>query len=321
MSKLFRTELTLTKGLNTITHDDKIVSLGSCFSENIGNKLGYYQFDIDINPHGILFNPISICKSLYDILEEKKYEERDLDSFRDVFFSYHHHSSFSSLNAKDVIEVANERIRKASSQLKESKFLMITLGSAFVYRNKISGELVANCHKVPNYNFDKKLLSHEEIVESFWDVLIKIKQINPTIQVIFTLSPVRHVKEGIIENNRSKAILLSVIHKLVDDFENVNYFPSYEIMMDDLRDYRFYEKDMIHPSSLAIDYIWNKFSEVYFTEETIKIKKEIESIKKDLAHKPFNTSSEDFIKFKDSLASKIEIFTNSYPNVKPFLIN
>lgn len=314
----FRTEIKLNESPFLIEYSDKILSLGSCFSENIGKKLAYYKFDIDINPHGILFNPMSICKSLHDILEQKEYHELELDSYKDIHFSYHHHSSFSSLDMASVLTGINDRIKSSYKYLKKSKFLMITLGSAFAYENKISRELVANCHKVPNYNFEKKLLQPEEIIESFWDVLIKIKQINPSMRVIFTLSPVRHIKEGLVENNQSKAILLTVIHKLIHDFENVSYFPSYEIMMDDLRDYRFYEKDMIHPNSLAIDYIWDKFSEVYFSEETRSIQKEIEAIKRDLSHAPFNPNSEEFMKFKAALSSKIYAFNSKYPQVKPF---
>lgn len=314
---ILRTEIKFKKSIYSINHEDKIVSIGSCFSENIGKKLSYYQFNVDVNSHGILFNPISIIKALQDVLDQKEYTKYDLDAINGKWFSYNHHSSFSDANYINVLAKINDKIKIAHKHLKKSNYLLITFGTAFLYENKILREPVANCHKVPNYNFDKKLLNLEEIVEPFWDILIKIKKLNPSLKVIFTLSPVRHIKEGIVENNQSKAILLSAIHKLVHDFENVSYFPSYEIMMDDLRDYRFYESDMIHPNQLAIDYIWDKFSEVYFTEETKAKLKEIHSIKRDLAHRPFDENSKEFMKFKLLLDNKIKDFNLSNPTIKP----
>jgi hypothetical protein len=220
------------------------------------------------------------------------------------------------LEVNDVLYTINNRITKGTKHLKQAKFLLITLGTAYVYEEKSSRQVVANCHKVPNFNFNKKLLTKQEIIDSYTKTLVKIKDLNPDINIVFTLSPVRHIKDGVIENKRSKAILLTAIHELVEQNDNVSYFPSYEIMMDDLRDYRFYEKDMIHPNQVAIDYIWDKFSKVYFTDETKQLIKEVESLKKDLAHKPFNENSKEHQKFMNTIENKLEKFQLENPTVK-----
>ena len=301
----FRTKIAPQKFPFEISHSDKIISIGSCFSENIGQKLADLKFDISINPYGILFNPISIFNSINEIIEQKEYTENDLIKNQENWFSFNHHSSFSSLDKKEVLNKINNSINDSYNQIKSSKVLFITFGTSWVYHLNETKKVVANCYKLPANLFIKELLSVSEIVSEFEVIIAKIKAINPTIQIINTISPVRHWKDGVTENQQSKATLFLALKEITEKYTNCHYFPSYEIMMDDLRDYRFYEKDMLHPSPIAIDYIWNKLENSIFNSKTIELNKKITKLKTAVNHKTFNPKSEETKRFKTKTLEQI----------------
>jgi len=307
----FRTifnENEIQKSTNLIDYQSKIGLIGSCFVENIGEKLAFFKFDNFINPYGILFNPKAIEKALTDIVNQKIYIKNDLEFENEQWHSLHHHSSFSNKEASKTTEKINQSIEQTHFELKKASHLIITLGTAWVYHHIETDQLVANCHKIPQSKFIKRQLSIDEIVESLRNSIELVKSINPEIQLIFTLSPVRHLKDGMLANSESKARLLSGIHTVVNNSSSF-YFPSYEMQMDDLRDYRFYKKDMLHPNELAIDYIWSFFKEIWINPKSFSILDEIASIQRDLQHKPFNFDSEQHQKFVKNLRKKQEKIT------------
>ena len=309
----FKTEIKLPSYPFSISHQDKLVSFGSCFSENIGEKLKEHMFDIFANPYGILFNPISVSKAIKECLENKHYLESDLNTNKEVYFSYSHHSKFSGLDKTKVLESINSSISQANLCLQKAKILILTFGTAWVYRLKTNNQVVANCYKMPNGLFNKELLSVNQIVTEVSSSISELVKINPTIKIISTMSPVRHWKDGVVENQHSKATLHLALKEINEKFENSFYFPSYEIMMDELRDYRYYADDMLHPSQLAIEYIWEKFSESFFAKETKQLNERIAQLKKDKSHKPFNPESEEYKKFQEQLMKREMQLYKEYP--------
>jgi hypothetical protein len=299
----FRTEIKITESYPTINHESKILLLGSCFSENIGNKLAFFKFKQKTNPYGVLFHPKAIETLVNDCIDEKQYLGSDLFSFNDLFHSYHHHSSFSNSSEEKVLYKINNAIQNTTFFLKKASHLVITLGTAWAYRHKKTGNIVANCHKIPQKAFEKVLLSTNEIEECLHRIQKRVIAFNPSLKIIFTLSPVRHLKDGFTENTLSKSHLNAAIHQICKA-ENCFYFPAYEIVMDDLRDYRFYKKDMLHPNAVAIDYIWEQFSKNWISEGSKEHFKIIESIQKGLLHKPFQEESPEYLKFLKNLESK-----------------
>jgi hypothetical protein len=311
----FKTEIKFPSYSFGLSHEDKVISFGSCFSENIGQKLQENKLDVCINPFGILFNPVSVCKAINQCIENIKYNESDLDSNNEIQFSFNHHSSFSFLDKQEALKQINEGIEKGNSYLNNANVVIITLGTAWAYKLKQTNEVVANCYKLPQDQFSKELLSINEIIEALNESISKIKTINPTANIITTISPVRHWKDGVVENQQSKASLHMALKEINDKNKKCHYFPSYEIMMDELRDYRFYAKDMLHPSEVSIDYIWGKFGNSFFTKNTQELNLRISQIKQGLAHKPFNSDSENHKKFKKRLLSKIQEIELEFPNL------
>ena len=299
---VFRTALKIKQKPKTIDYSSKIALIGSCFSDNIAKKLAYHKFDLLTNPHGIVFSPKAIEKSLFDCANKTIYTAHDLVQENEIWHSMHHHASFSGLTKKEVLKNINHSIQKANTFLQEADPVIITLGTAWVYHYIPQDELVANCHKIPQSNFIKRLLSIEEIKVSLENSIQLVKKLNPNSKIIFALSPVRHLKDGFTENTQSKAHLLSAIHQVTN--KQVFYFPSYEIMLDDLRNYRFYNEDMLHPNAVAIDYIWDKFQESWISNDALAISKKVAEIQRDLAHKPFNPTSEAHQKFLVKLSQK-----------------
>lgn len=309
----FRTELDIPfDGLN-ISHDDKLMFLGSCFAETIGTKMEIFKFNTLLNPSGIVFNPVSVFNVLGDIINEKGYTVNDLEEFKGRYYSFSHHSKFTSENAEETISMMNEGVQSGFEFLKDGDYLFITFGSAYAYQHKKTGKFVANCHKAPAHFFDKILLDPNQLIEAYKELFERVILLNPNLKIIFTVSPVRHIKDGIIENQRSKSILNTVVHALVDNFSFVYYFPSYELLMDDLRDYRFYNEDMIHPSVTAIDYVWDKFSSAYFDQATIELNKRIDKINKSMSHKPFNPNGKEYLGFLKKVYTDISMIQNQLP--------
>jgi hypothetical protein len=302
-----QTKITLKKpSKNQISYTSKLLLLGSCFSENIGKKFNYYQFQTHQNPFGILFHPKAIENLNNHAINEKKYVPEDLIFQNERWHCFDAHSNLSSANQNELLCNLNATITATNKQLKEATHIIITLGTSWVYRYIETDTIVANCHKIPQKKFLKELLSVDEITESLTTIISLLNLINKEINVLFTLSPVRHLKDGFIENTQSKAHLVAGIHQLLDTApKNIHYFPSYEIMLDELRDYRFYAEDMVHPNKTAINYIWEKFSETWLCEKSKPIMKEVDAIQKGLAHKPFNKGSEKHQQFLKKIEIKI----------------
>jgi hypothetical protein len=277
----FRTELKFDKQRHDVTHSDSILAIGSCFVENIGIKLSSLKFNINVNPFGIIFNPYSMAKILNNGLKSpiKLEKECDVLEYNGVFKSYDFHSKFNAATYNNFINKVDIEQKGIRTQLENTNYLFLTFGTAWVYRLIEAKKIVANCQKIPQSNFTKELLDLNDITTVYVELIKKLIKSNPSIKIVLTVSPVRHTKDGIVENNQSKSVLLLLCKALSDDFkQNVIYFPSYEIQMDDLRDYRFYNADLVHPNQIAIDYIFEQFSKLFFTENTTKLNEKIEKL-------------------------------------------
>jgi hypothetical protein len=316
---MFRTIIEIEPSKQKISYENQLITIGSCFSENIGQRLKNAYFKVDSNPFGVLFNPVSIKNSLDLLIEKKLFTEKDIFKNGSLWSSFSHSTLFSSVDQAECLININNRIEAAINHLEQADFMFITFGTAWVYLLKETGELVSNCHKLPSNTFIRKRLSIEEIVEAYIVLLEKLHQLNPNLRIIFTVSPIRHWKDGAHENNISKSILLLAIEELKERYDFIDYFPAYEIHLDELRDYRFYATDMFHPSDTAIDYIWKRFSETYFTDETLLIKTELEHLNTQLNHRSINPESQEHIAFRQSLEKKKKVLTQKYPFLNKFL--
>jgi hypothetical protein len=318
---MFRTVVEITPEKNKISYEDQLLTIGSCFSENIGGRLKSAFFSVDINPFGVLFNPVSIKNSLEKLIDKKNFSEEDIFKHGSLWSSFSHSTLFSSVDQRDCLQKINERIEVSSTTIGHARFLLITFGTAWVFESNETREVVSNCHKLPSNNFTRRRLRMEEIVETYDTLLSKLHQLNPLLQIIFTVSPIRHWKDGAHENNISKSILLMAIDTIKEQFDFVSYFPAYEIQLDELRDYRFYESDMFHPSDTAIEYIWKRFSETYFSEETQAIKTELEQLTAQLKHRSINPDSQENKAFIQSLEKKKELLKQKYPFLNKQMIS
>jgi len=307
-----QTEISLTRAQNQIGYNAQILILGSCFANNIGGKLGYFKFQSLQNPFGVLFHPKAIENLISKSVNQETYFEKDVFFHNERWHCFDAHSDLSDASKENLIQSLNKGLTSTNKQIHESTHIIITLGTAWVYRNIESGNIVANCHKIQQSEFKKELLPIEEILDSLNKIQEKISSINKKAKLIFTISPVRHLKDGFIDNQRSKANLISSVQKIVNGGA-ASYFPSYEIMMDELRDYRFYESDMVHPNQIAIDYIWEKFKEVWISEKSFPVMEKVDEIQKGLQHRPFNPDSEQHKKFIKSLTDKIKYLQQDYP--------
>ena len=310
-----QTQIPLRKELrNQIDYQSKLLLLGSCFSENIGNKLTYFKFQSKQNPFGVLFHPKAIETFITNAINEKKYTEKDIFFSNERWHSFNAHSGLSCTDKNELLQNLNAAIQQTNQQLKNTSHIIITLGTSWVYRFIETDTIVANCHKIPQKKFLKELLSVNEISESLDAITTLIKSINKNTAIIFTVSPVRHLKDGFVENQQSKSHLIAGIHQLLDCARrDIFYFPAYEIMMDELRDYRFYTEDMIHPNKTAINYIWEKFLNVWMSDAANKTLQEVTTIQNGLNHKPFNANSEQHQQFLTGLKSKIKVLQEKYP--------
>jgi hypothetical protein len=314
----FKLTLASKRSENSIGYRDSLFLIGSCFSENMGAKLNTHLFKVFENPHGILFNPISVAQSLSDCIHNKQYTEADLFQLNEVWNSWQHHSRFSGISSKEALDKINNSIAKAHTFLKTADHIVITLGSAWVYQlnsqsTHAAGLVVANNHKAPATWFDKALMKPDALVLLLNKMVKDLLQFNPHLQIIFTISPVRHLREGLVENNRSKAVLIQAVHEIVDSTENVAYFPSYEYVIDDLRDYRFYAEDLVHPNYAASNYVWEKWVETYMNEETQGIMKQVAELQLAVQHKPFFAGSTQHKEFLQNCIAKSERLLSLYP--------
>jgi hypothetical protein len=310
----FRLPFTPKPFLQKIEHQHNLFLAGSCFTEQIGSKLTNYKFNTIENPNGILFNPISISENIISYINQKEYAEDDLFLHNEIWGSWNHHTRFSDVSQSQALEKINQSQKAAYDFLKKADWMIITLGSSYVYELK-NNKVVANCHKVPTDKFNKKLLSALEVESAMGEMIEELILFNPNIKIIFTISPVRHLRDGFVENNRSKANLITAVHELVAAIENCFYFPSYELVIDDLRDYRFYAEDMVHPNYQATQYVWEKFKTSCIDEHSLLIMKEIGIINSAKNHRPFNPTSNQHLQFLKTNLEKTLQLQQSNPYV------
>ncbi|HSZ87098.1 MAG TPA: GSCFA domain-containing protein [Puia sp.] len=295
-----------------INYQDPVMLVGSCFTEHIGNNLQELKFETLQNPNGILFDPQSVSSSVVSYINNKKYSETDLIYLNELWQSWNHHSIFSNIDKEKCLQIINESQEKAHQFLKKTKWLVITLGSSFSYRLKENNQPVANCHRAPAQWFIKQLMTIEEINSILDNCIHQLVQFNPNIRVIFTVSPVRHIRDGVIDNNRSKARLIECVHHLVNKFDNIYYFPSYELVIDVLRDYRFYDVDMVHPNYQATEFVFQKFIQHYVDEDSTLLMEELKKIIIARKHKAFNPLTNAHKKFLQDHLEKVNSLKSKY---------
>lgn len=312
------TPVDIPTGKLAVTHESRLMLIGSCFASNIGKKLIENKFQLQLNPFGILYNPHSIAVALERILDKRAFHESSPEIFyhQERWHSSMHHSDFSGRELNDTLAGINNSLCSAYSCLSAVDCLIITYGTAYVYRRKIDNSIVGNCHKLPTSEFTREILSVGEIVEKTMPILQRIVAMRPNVKIIFTVSPIRHLRDGAHDNQRSKATLILAIEELLRLLpDNTAYFPAYEIMLDELRDYRFYAEDLVHPSSVTIDYIWERFGDYCFDSKTMALNKEIEEIMRALSHKPFDEQSDNYRTFIKKTLQKIESLKRREPYI------
>ena len=307
----FMVNIELKKLTRPVRYQDNILLVGSCFTEHIGNSLEELKFSVLQNPNGILFDPHSVSASLVSYVQNKRYTENDFFHLNDVWHSWKHHSRYSNANLQDAVRIINKSQETAHAFLKKADWIIITLGSSFSYRlthfaggSKVSpsggdleGASVANCHRAPAQWFDKYLMTIEEIISSLDNCIQQLFDFNKTLNIIFTVSPVRHIRDGLVDNNRSKARLIESVHHLVNKFQHVHYFPAYELVIDLLRDYRFYDADLVHPNYMATEFVLEKFSEACIDENTRELMAEVKKIVIARKHKAFQPETNAHLQF------------------------
>lgn len=314
----FRTQIPISKSDRPIGYDSKVVSLGSCFAVNMAQKFEYFQFRNSFNPFGILFHPIAIERFVHFAANQKRFDASDIFLHNERWHCFDAHSDLSGPNPQAVVDRLNAAISETHVALSNATHIIITYGTAWVYRECKTGDLVANCHKVAQSRFAKEILGVDTIAESIKNTIGMIRQCNPDVRIIFTISPVRHLKDGFAENQRSKSNLISALQQVLhtDGLQNNAYFPSYEIIMDELRDYRFYADDLIHPSPMATDYIWERFAQTQLVESALPTMAKIDQLRKGLAHRAFNPDSDSHKKFRKQLEEMIVALEGQFPHMR-----
>ncbi|WP_144282180.1 GSCFA domain-containing protein [Chryseobacterium echinoideorum] len=303
----FRTEVDICESQRKIGVEDKIFSIGSCFASEMSDLLAKGQLQSLNNPFGTIFNPFSINNAVKRLHDSDFYKEDELIVYDEKYISLDHHTSFDTRYIHQTLKKINSGIEEGNLFLQQTEWVIITYGTSYIYEFEPKNKLVANCHKIPSKFFNKRLLTHQEIIDSVYDTIINLKDIcKDQLQILFTVSPVRHTKDGMIENQLSKSKLIAAVHEVIAQFDNCHYLPVYEILMDDLRDYRFYKDDMIHPNSQAINYIFDKFGSAYFSPETKDFIKENFKIMKALEHRSDDEKDPKHIEFKEKLHLRIE---------------
>lgn len=302
----FRTEVEIPNSELKIEVEDQVFSIGSCFSTEMSDLLETGQIQTFNNPFGTLFNPFSLNNAVKKLHNADHYLEEDLVSFNDEVISLDHHSSFNSRFLHQTLDKINSQIEAGNQFLQKTSWVLITYGTSFIYEFLPKKKLVSNCHKIPGKYFEKRLLTHLELTDSIYETVVNLQDIcEEKVQIIFTISPVRHTKDGMIENTLSKSKLITAIHEIIPQFENCHYLPVFEILMDDLRDYRFYKEDLIHPNKQAVQYIWEKFGNAYFSDETKSFVSENSKIAAALEHKTLDDKNPKYLEFLEKLKGRI----------------
>ncbi len=309
----FRTEVDIPPSDHKLDYRSGILFMGSCFTEHVGNRMKELQFRADVNPFGINYNPSSVAQNLWALMDGKEYTKEDLHHLNDKWFSFDHHSRFSDGDPESCLERINNRIRASKAGLKETHTLVLTWGTAWVYVHRDSACVVSNCHKVPADRFRRYLLTVDQITDTYSSLFARMRREIPDLRVILSVSPVRHWKDGPAMNTVSKAILVLAAYRLTERFSYCQYFPAYEIAMDDLRDYRFYADDMLHPNGRMIEYIWEKLSGAYFDDETRHIMEEIRKLVSARNHRPFQPGSRQYAGFCNKQIQAIKKLKGRFP--------
>jgi hypothetical protein len=310
-----RTTFNIPASGRRITYTDPAMFIGSCFATSIGRQFETGRMPVMINPAGTVYNPVSVCNTLDSITNGRKIDKNNLYNNDGTWISFDHYTDFSSEDPDEVLDRINRKSDEALKFISRARFLFITFGTARVFRWIRSGKIVSNCHKIPATGFTHELLNVDEITALWTDQLDKLKRLFPDLKVIFTISPVRHWKDGAHGNQISKSVLFLAVEKLLEHPSRPDYFPAYELVMDDLRDYRFYEDDMLHVSGLAVDYIWNAFSNCYFDNTTMNLWQEISKISKAVSHRIQTESTEQIRKFYENIISRIDTITINNPSI------
>jgi hypothetical protein bfra3_01139 len=310
-----QTKITVAAPDFSIDYNSRLMMLGSCFAENMGSKFSYYKFDVDVNPCGIIYNPLSVANVLRLLVEGKRFEKNDLREVGGKWVSLFHHGAFSSADPDECLHRINDRLTKATGELRTLDLLVITWGTAWVYKYIPENIIVSNCHKIPSREFERSRLSVEDIVREYLVLIERLREINPGLRILFTVSPIRHWKDGAHGNQLSKATLLLAIDRLREEIQHVYYFPAYEIVLDELRDYRFYAEDMLHVSGFTVDYIWERFLYSFISPEVFGLMNQIGRINKGVAHRPFEPQSEEYQRLVKKMLAEIAMISRSYPMI------
>ena len=296
-----------------INHQQELLFIGSCFSEHIADKLHHLRFNISSNPFGILFNPMSIANTISRIIHKQLFTYKDIFEKNGLWFCLEASTKIFSETKEGLLSTLNYTLLAWHEKLTHANWLVITFGSAYAYNHIQQHKIVANCHKLPQHLFEKQLIDAKDITNSCSALFSELKNLNPQLSILLTVSPVKHLRDGVVENTLSKAILIQAVHRLLTEHPQCAYFPAYELVIDDLRDYRFFEKDLAHPSLQAIDYVWSKFESVYFSKETIELTKEIAAIQSAKKHQLLLPTSSEAIHFKALLEDRVKTLTQKYP--------
>ncbi|GAB4496321.1 MAG: GSCFA domain-containing protein [Saprospiraceae bacterium] len=312
----FRTVLKSQPAPFAIGHSDRLLLVGSCFTENIGYRLADFKFPASTNPFGIVYNPASIVRSLERLFAENQFfGEQDIFENAGLWHSWEHHGRFSKPDKTEMLAGLNAAYSEAAAFLKTTNRLLLTFGTADVFALKTTGQIVANNHKMPAALFQERRLSVAEIAETTIAVLQKIKSENADLQVVVTVSPVRHLRGGAVANQRSKATLVLACEEICRQLNFAHYFPAYELLLDDLRDYRFYASDMVHPSEVAVEYIWDFFADTFFSEKTKMLNERIGKITAAACHRPFNPDTAEHRAFARAQLDAIESLKKEWPGL------
>lgn len=319
----FRTTIKTAENRGLIHHSDAVMLLGSCFSDNIGAKMRGAMMRVDVNPFGTIYNPMSIAASMERLISAEPVAGIDLFEQNGVWNSYAFHSRFSLPDKQATLDRMNRRIAEAHRHLAEAQVLVVTLGTAMVYRRLDNGRVVSNCHKVPQYQFLREMATVPDITTTLTDALERLWRFNPAVRVIFTVSPIRHIADGLEVNSLSKATLRVAVNNVLARANarqpRVDYFPAYEIVMDDLRDYRFYTPDMVHPSDVAVEYIWQQFQATYLDDRSAQAVARCERVNKRLQHRPMSASPEQVERFNADTRHVLRNLIKEYPYLDKIL--
>ena len=312
----FRTEIDSSDISLDLNYQSKILFMGSCFTNNIGNQFRENCFDALVNPFGTIYNPLSIASNIELLINKEEQKECDLLFDKELYHNFKFHGSFSHTQVDHALSCMNKSITEGHTFLKEASHLFITFGTSYVFKTLADGKIVSNCHKLPNSHFQRAKADLSYMIDVWRDLLTKLSSFNPSLQVVLTVSPIRHISDGLHQNQVSKAQLILLGDYLCENFANATYFPSYEILLDDLRDYRFYENDLVHPNTLSISYIWEMIVNNCFNQDTLILLNKVQKIKKTIIHKPFNNQSDTYKQFLDNSLRELNLLSQKHPYLR-----